>query len=191
MHKSFIPLALLGALTKAGLPTYQERAAVSTISCAVLAAAPPPEAGQTGSPTDTQTYGIQDSSVVSLYDGAEYNGQLPFNDFPKDIERLPKLSTTTSPTDSACLSTATATTCHYVGVGHGSACVVVSYATRLKQELLKVDKDLITEQGVIHDAIARWMASSARIITNLHTPTTVIEALAELCQLLVDRGNMK
>lgn len=155
MHKNLIPLALLGTLTKAGFLQFQERATASTISRAVLTAAPPSEAGQTGSPTDSQIPGIQDSSAVSLYDRAEYGGQVPFNDFSEDVERppkqcalcegmghdpkitsttaiygrpsnsppMPKLSTTTSPTGSSCVSTATVTTCRYVGVGHGSVCV--------------------------------------------------------------------
>jgi hypothetical protein len=155
MHKNLIPLTLLGTLTTAGFLPLQERATASTISRVGLAAAPPSEAGQTGSPTDSQILGIQDSSAVSLYDRAEYRGQVPFKDFPEDVERppkkcalcegmghdpqitsttaiygrprnsppMPKLSTTTSPTGSSCVSTAVVTTCRYVGVGHGSICV--------------------------------------------------------------------
>ncbi|KAJ9414791.1 hypothetical protein FOXG_17304 [Fusarium oxysporum f. sp. lycopersici 4287] len=122
MHKNLVPLAVLGVLIKASLIPLQERATASTLASAVLAAAPS-QAGQTGSPADTHLDGIQDRSVVSLYDRAGYSGQVPFNDFPEDVERLPKLSTTTSPAGSCCLLTATATTCHYVGVGHGSVCV--------------------------------------------------------------------
>ncbi|KAH7146786.1 hypothetical protein B0J13DRAFT_524527 [Dactylonectria estremocensis] len=155
MHKNLVPLALLGTLTEAVFLPLQERATASTTSRAVLAAAPPSEAGQTGSPTNSQIPGIQDSSVVSLYGRAEYRGQVPFNGFPEDVELppkqcalcegighgsqitsttaiygrpsnnppMPKLSTTTSPTGSSCVSTATVTTCRYVGVGHGSVCV--------------------------------------------------------------------
>ncbi|KAK5994207.1 CinA-like protein [Cladobotryum mycophilum] len=50
---------------------------------------------------------------------------------------------------------------------------VVSYATPLKQHLLKVDADLISQHGVIHADVAEQMAAGARTITGtgLNTST--------------------
>lgn len=45
---------------------------------------------------------------------------------------------------------------------------VVSYATPLKQHLLKVDGDLIAEHGVIHADVAAQMAVGARTVTTQH-----------------------
>lgn len=42
---------------------------------------------------------------------------------------------------------------------------VVSYATPLKQHLLKVDGDLISKHGVIHSDVAAQMATGARTVT--------------------------
>ncbi|EEP78464.1 conserved hypothetical protein [Uncinocarpus reesii 1704] len=42
---------------------------------------------------------------------------------------------------------------------------VVSYATPVKQHLLKVDGDLIAEHGVIHADVAAQMAAGARTVT--------------------------
>lgn len=42
---------------------------------------------------------------------------------------------------------------------------VVSYATPLKQHILKVDGDLISEHGVIHADVAAQMAVGARTVT--------------------------
>lgn len=51
---------------------------------------------------------------------------------------------------------------------------VVSYATPLKQHLLNVDRDLISEHGVIHAQVAAQMAAGARTITTQEdmTPTS-------------------
>ncbi|KAL6405917.1 CinA-like protein [Ilyonectria robusta] len=49
---------------------------------------------------------------------------------------------------------------------------VVSYATSLKQHLLNVDADLISEHGVIHHDVAQQMATGARTITSLDGSTT-------------------
>ncbi|KAF4464149.1 competence damage-inducible [Fusarium albosuccineum] len=49
---------------------------------------------------------------------------------------------------------------------------VVSYATGVKQNVLKVNGDLITEHGVIHGDVAQQMAEGARNITALDTATT-------------------
>lgn len=50
---------------------------------------------------------------------------------------------------------------------------VVSYATPLKQLLLKVDAELISQHGVIHGEVAEQMAIGARAITTFDdTPTT-------------------
>ncbi|KPM38518.1 hypothetical protein AK830_g8049 [Neonectria ditissima] len=48
---------------------------------------------------------------------------------------------------------------------------VVSYATPLKQQLLKVDGDVIAEHGVIHSDVAQQMAAGAQSVTSLDTPT--------------------
>ncbi|KAK2767526.1 hypothetical protein FQN54_003683 [Arachnomyces sp. PD_36] len=51
---------------------------------------------------------------------------------------------------------------------------VVSYATPLKQHLLNVDGDLISEHGVIHPEVAAQMATGARTVTTQQdmTPTS-------------------
>lgn len=49
---------------------------------------------------------------------------------------------------------------------------VVSYATSIKKQLLKIDADLIARHGVIHGDVAEQMAVSARNITSLETPTS-------------------
>lgn len=51
---------------------------------------------------------------------------------------------------------------------------VVSYATPLKQHLLQVDGDLISEHGVIHPGVAAQMATGARTVTTQEglTPTS-------------------
>ncbi|KAH6877237.1 hypothetical protein B0T10DRAFT_496620 [Thelonectria olida] len=49
---------------------------------------------------------------------------------------------------------------------------VVSYATEIKRELLKVDGDLIAQHGVIHGDVAEQMASGTRAITSVESPTT-------------------
>ena len=50
---------------------------------------------------------------------------------------------------------------------------VVSYATSLKEQLLNVDADLISQCGVINADVAEQMAVGARIITSIgSTPTT-------------------
>jgi len=50
---------------------------------------------------------------------------------------------------------------------------VVSYDTRLKEELLKVEPDLIAQHGVIHAEIGKQMAEGARTITTFNElPTT-------------------
>ncbi|KXJ88520.1 hypothetical protein Micbo1qcDRAFT_17714 [Microdochium bolleyi] len=51
---------------------------------------------------------------------------------------------------------------------------VVSYATELKRDLLKVDANLIAMHGVIHEEVARQMAVGARNIatTDVEKPTT-------------------
>jgi PncC family amidohydrolase len=43
---------------------------------------------------------------------------------------------------------------------------VVSYATHIKQELLRVDGDLIAQEGVINFEVARQMAEGARRIAS-------------------------
>lgn len=49
---------------------------------------------------------------------------------------------------------------------------VVSYATPLKQMLLKVDGDLIEREGVIHGDVASQMAEGARQISTFDTNAT-------------------
>ncbi|KAG9228901.1 competence-damaged protein-domain-containing protein [Amylocarpus encephaloides] len=50
---------------------------------------------------------------------------------------------------------------------------VVSYATPLKEELLKVKPELIAAHGVIHAEVSRQMAEGARTITTFNElPTT-------------------
>ncbi|SCO54463.1 uncharacterized protein FFNC_15527 [Fusarium fujikuroi] len=49
---------------------------------------------------------------------------------------------------------------------------IVSYATPLKQNVLKVDKNLIENEGVIHPQVARQMADGARKITSHGTSQT-------------------
>jgi PncC family amidohydrolase len=49
---------------------------------------------------------------------------------------------------------------------------IVSYDTGLKTNILKVDKDVISRHGVVHDEVARQMASGVRTVTALDTPTT-------------------
>ncbi|RMJ09584.1 hypothetical protein BHE90_005953 [Fusarium euwallaceae] len=49
---------------------------------------------------------------------------------------------------------------------------IVSYATPLKQHLLKVDGDLIAQHGVIHEDVAQQMAAGARTATSTDSPTT-------------------
>lgn len=50
---------------------------------------------------------------------------------------------------------------------------VVSYDTRLKEELLKVESDLIAQHGVIHAEVSKQMAEGARTITTFNgLPTT-------------------
>ncbi|KAF4451291.1 putative competence/damage-inducible protein CinA [Fusarium austroafricanum] len=44
---------------------------------------------------------------------------------------------------------------------------VVSYATPLKQDILKVNRDLIAKEGVIYHEVARQMAEGARKIHSL------------------------
>ncbi|KAH7395926.1 putative competence/damage-inducible protein CinA [Cadophora sp. MPI-SDFR-AT-0126] len=49
---------------------------------------------------------------------------------------------------------------------------VVSYATPLKQHLLKVDGDLILREGVIHGEVASQMAEGARQISTFDSTAT-------------------
>lgn len=49
---------------------------------------------------------------------------------------------------------------------------VVSYATELKREILKVDADLIARHGVIHGEVAEQMAAGTRAVTSVESPTT-------------------
>ena len=49
---------------------------------------------------------------------------------------------------------------------------IVSYDTGLKINILKVDKDIISQHGVVHEEVARQMATGIRDITALDTPTT-------------------
>ncbi|KAK7210228.1 hypothetical protein V2G26_017406 [Clonostachys chloroleuca] len=49
---------------------------------------------------------------------------------------------------------------------------VVSYATPLKQQLLNVDADLISQHGVIHGDVVQQMAAGARSITAIEDPAT-------------------
>lgn len=49
---------------------------------------------------------------------------------------------------------------------------IVSYDTGLKINILKVDKDSISQHGVVHEEVARQMATGIRDITALDTPTT-------------------
>ncbi|KAJ4112466.1 hypothetical protein NW768_011630 [Fusarium equiseti] len=49
---------------------------------------------------------------------------------------------------------------------------IVSYDTGLKTNILKVDKDVISQHGVVHEEVARQMATGIRDVTALETPTT-------------------
>ncbi|KAH7174688.1 uncharacterized protein B0J16DRAFT_348968 [Fusarium flagelliforme] len=49
---------------------------------------------------------------------------------------------------------------------------IVSYDTGLKTNILKVDKDIISQHGVVHEEVARQMATGVRDVTALETPTT-------------------
>ena len=44
---------------------------------------------------------------------------------------------------------------------------VVSYDTRVKEDILKVNKDLIAEHGVIHADVGKQMAEGARVVTTV------------------------
>ncbi|KAH0494780.1 hypothetical protein TgHK011_008369 [Trichoderma gracile] len=49
---------------------------------------------------------------------------------------------------------------------------IVSYDTKMKEELLGVDKELIAKEGVIHAEVAKQMAEGARRITSLKDSAT-------------------
>ncbi|RGP81037.1 competence-damage inducible [Fusarium longipes] len=49
---------------------------------------------------------------------------------------------------------------------------IVSYDTGLKINILKVDKDVISRHGVVHDEVARQMANGVRTVTAVEKPTT-------------------